>query len=304
MHYAYRNGMTDWHQISVVADVQASDPVADVLSQSGAVSVTLQDAADQPLYEPPPDAHPLWRQTRIVALFEEPVDLEVIRESVSGAFPAARLTGWNLEIVPDRAWEREWMDHFSAMRFGDRLWICPSHQQPPDSEAVNLLLDPGLAFGTGAHPTTALCLEWLAAANLHSLQVIDYGCGSGILAIAAILLGAKHAIAVDIDPQALTATAVNARENGVENKVHCRIPGQLADDTADVMIANILAKPLETLAPVLIGHVKPGGKLVLSGLLQEQIDEVRDAYQADFQFAAAAIRENWVRLDGVKTCDK
>ncbi|MGH8549127.1 MAG: 50S ribosomal protein L11 methyltransferase [Methylococcales bacterium] len=292
--------MLEWHQISVVSSDRASDPVAEVLAQLGAVSVTFQDAAGQPLYEPPPDSHPLWPQTRIVALFEKPVSVETIRASVSESLPAVPLRNWKLEVLPDRAWEREWMDLFKAMQFGERLWVCPSHQTPPHPEAVNLLLDPGLAFGTGSHPSTALCLEWLADRDLRSLKAIDYGCGSGILAIAAVLLGARSAIAVDIDPQALTATAANAENNGVGDRISCRFPAQASNETAELVIANILAKSLEGLAPVLKNSVNPGGDLVLSGILQEEVDAVRKAYQQNFTFTTPGNRENWVRLNGIK----
>ncbi|MCI0668253.1 MAG: 50S ribosomal protein L11 methyltransferase [Methylococcaceae bacterium] len=292
--------MVEWHQISVVSSDQGSDPVAEVLTKLGAVSVTFKDAAGQPLYEPPPDSHPLWRQTLIVALFEQPLGLEAIRTTVSNALPATPLHDWNIEILPDRAWELEWMDHFRAMQFGKRLWVCPSHQGPPDPEAVNLVLDPGLAFGTGTHPSTALCLGWLAEQDLGGRKVIDYGCGSGILAIAAVLLGAENATAVDIDPQALTATAANAQNNGVGNRIDCRYPGEITGETADILIANILARVLEELAPLLNHLVKPGGKLVLSGLLREQVEGVRYAYRQHFTFAATGMRENWVRLEAVR----
>ncbi|MGH8559803.1 MAG: 50S ribosomal protein L11 methyltransferase [Methylococcales bacterium] len=291
--------MADWHRISVIGSDRSSESVAEVFTALGASSVTFTDAADQPLYEPPLDSHPLWHQTRIVALFENPVELEAVRESVSNALPGAALGNWNLEILADRVWEREWMDHFKPMQFGKRLRVYPSHQPPPDPAAVNLLLDPGLAFGTGAHPTTALCLEWLADNDLHELRIMDYGCGSGILAVAAILLGAINAIAVDIDEQALMATAANALNNGVVDRIICRFPAQIVNETVDIVIANILAKPLEELAPVLSGCVVPGGKLVLSGFFVEQIDAILDAYR-DFIFAPPAIRENWVRLDGNK----
>lgn len=292
--------MREWLQISVDSSDQACDSVSEVLTGLGAVSVTFMDAADQPLYEPPPEAHPLWKQTRIVALFEQPVNPETVRDTLFRTLPIIPLRNWQAEVLLDRAWEREWMDHFTAMKFGKRLWVCPSHQTPPEPEAVNLMLDPGLAFGTGTHPTTALCLEWLAQNDLRNLKIIDYGCGSGILAIAAVLLGADRAVAVDIDPQALSATADNARNNGVGNRIHCGFPEQLAPETADIVIANILAKPLEDLAAVLTGLLNPGGKLVLSGFLQDQIDAVQKAYRRNFAFDAPVQRENWVRLDGIR----
>lgn len=289
-----------WHQISVISTEQSSNTVSDVLSDLGAVSVTFTDASDQPLYEPPPDSHPLWQRTRIIALFEKPVGLDAIRKSVSRATPKAMLRNWKIEIIPDKAWEREWIAHFKPIRFGQRLWICPSHQPPPEPGAINLHLDPGLAFGTGTHPTTALCLEWLAVQDVRDLKIMDYGCGSGILAIASILLGAKQSMAVDIDPQALTATAENAKNNSVVDRISCRLPEQIRDETADIVFANILASPLEELASTLESRVNPGGKLILSGFLLEQVDGVRKAYSEDFVFAPPTTRENWARLDGFK----
>ncbi|MGR9106873.1 MAG: 50S ribosomal protein L11 methyltransferase [Gammaproteobacteria bacterium] len=291
----------EWQQFSVVASDRDTESVAEALLALGASSVTFQDAADEPVYEPPPDSHPLWSKTRVIALFENALSLEEIRDNLSKTLSPDTLTDWTSEMLPERVWEREWMDHFQPMRFGDRLWVCPSYRAPPDPSAVNLLLDPGLAFGTGTHPSTALCLEALAALDLQNRQVMDYGCGSGILAIAAILLGARQALAVDIDPQALTATASNAENNRVADRIRCVSPDQVAQETADLVIANILAKPLEELAPLLGDYVKPGGKLILAGLLVEQIEMVRRAYEPKFHFAEPTIRENWVRLDACKT---
>lgn len=292
--------MANWHQITVVGSDEVSDSVSTLFEALGAVSVTFQDAADEPLYEPPPMSHPLWQKTRIAALFEQSMDLETVRESISKALPGAGFQDWNIELLPDRVWEREWMEHFKAMCFGERFWVCPTHESPPDPNAVNLVLDPGLAFGTGTHPTTALCLEWLSANDLRGLTIVDYGCGSGILSVASVLLGAKNAIAVDIDPQALTATAANAQNNGVADRISCRPAEQAITELADVVIANILAKPLEDLAQVLLGCLRTHGKLVLSGLLIEQATGVAGAYEPRVRFASATIRENWARLDGIK----
>lgn len=292
--------MIDWHQVSVISDEAHSEAVAEILAELGACSLSFEDAADQALYEPPPDCHPLWQKTRVIALFDQAVDLESIREFLAQSLPALRLLGWRHEILPERVWEREWMAHFAPLQFGQRLWVCPSHLPPPDPHGINLMLDPGLAFGTGTHPTTRLCLQGLADSELLGLDVIDYGCGSGILALASILLGARRAIAVDIDPQALSATADNAHKNGISERVNCRSPAQLSGECADLVIANILAKPLIDLAGDLTALVKPGGRLVLSGLLREQIDEVRSAYRGPIRFSEPAVVENWVRLDGIK----
>ncbi|MFI3247474.1 MAG: 50S ribosomal protein L11 methyltransferase, partial [Ferrimonas sp.] len=205
------------------------------------------------------------------------------------------------EALEDKDWEREWMDHFHPMKFGHRLWICPSWREAPEPDAVNVLLDPGLAFGTGTHPTTALCLQWLDSLDLTNKQVVDFGCGSGILAIAAIKLGAADVVGLDIDPQALTASADNAERNGIKDKLTVYLPkDQPQDLQADVVVANILAGPLRELAPVISALVKPGGQLALSGLLQEQAEELRTIYSQWFTLNPTTIEGDWCRLDGQK----
>lgn len=193
------------------------------------------------------------------------------------------------------------MDNFQPLRFGQRLWIVPSWHQPPEPQAVNLHLDPGLAFGTGTHPTTALCLEWLDGQSLHDCNVLDFGCGSGILAIAALLLGAKQACGTDIDPQALEASRDNATRNGIDAaRFPLYLPSEMPADTFDLVLANILAGPLVQLAPTISQHVRQGGHLVLSGILAEQAEEVRAAYQADFILDPTAEKDGWVRISGVR----
>lgn len=193
------------------------------------------------------------------------------------------------------------MDNFHPMRFGQRLWIVPSWHAAPEPDAVNLLLDPGLAFGTGTHPTTALCLEWLDAQPLDGMQVLDFGCGSGILAIAALLLGAEHAVGTDIDVQALEASRDNAGRNGIDPaRLPLYLPEQLPQGQADVVVANILAGPLVDLAPRIIERVKPGGRLALSGILLEQAEEVRSAYTSQFDLDPTAEKDGWVRITGVR----
>ncbi|MBP3863108.1 MAG: 50S ribosomal protein L11 methyltransferase, partial [Pseudomonas sp.] len=199
----------------------------------------------------------------------------------------------------DQDWERSWMDNFHPMRFGQRLWIVPSWHAAPEPDAVNLLLDPGLAFGTGTHPTTALCLEWLDGQDLKNCTVLDFGCGSGILAIAAMLLGAKHAVGTDIDVQALEASRDNANRNGVDPQLFpLYLPEDMPQVQADVVVANILAGPLVSLAPQLSSLVKPGGRLALSGILAEQGEEVAAAYAQDFDLDPIANRDGWVRISG------
>lgn len=191
------------------------------------------------------------------------------------------------------------MDNFHPMRFGERLWIVPSWHAAPEPDAVNLLLDPGLAFGTGTHPTTSLCLQWLDAQQLQGKTLIDFGCGSGILAIAGLLLGAEHAVGTDIDIQALEASRDNARRNQIaDERFDLYLPEQMPDTPADVLVANILAGPLVSLAPRLASLVKPGGLLALSGILAEQTDEILQAYRADFELDPVADQEGWIRVSG------
>jgi ribosomal protein L11 methyltransferase len=190
------------------------------------------------------------------------------------------------------------MDDFKPMAFGKRLWICPSWHTPPDKDAVNIFLDPGLAFGSGTHPTTALCLEWLEGCPLQDKDLIDYGCGSGILAIAGLKLGAQHAWGVDNDPQALKASQVNAEKNSVKERLITYLPEQMPDIEADVLVANILANPLIELRDKLAHLVRPGGHIALSGILEEQQEQVMQAYSEHFQMAPATIKEGWVRLEG------
>ncbi|MDV3238122.1 MAG: 50S ribosomal protein L11 methyltransferase [Gammaproteobacteria bacterium] len=287
-----------WTQLTLPAADADPQVLADFFDALGALSVTLQDAADQPLFEPPPGATPLWSQVRVTALFEAGADLARIRAQLAERFGAACAARLQAEPLDDRDWVRAWMDGYAPMRFGERLWIVPTGFEAPDPGGVNLLLDPGLAFGTGTHPTTALCLEWLDAHPPVDQCVIDYGCGSGILGIAALKLGAREVWAVDNDPQALTATRDNAERNGVLGRVRTVLPGDLPEVPADLLLANILANPLIELAPRFAALVRTGGGLVLSGILADQAADVAAAYHAAFALAPPAQREDWVRLDG------
>jgi ribosomal protein L11 methyltransferase len=192
------------------------------------------------------------------------------------------------------------MDNFHPMQFGQRLWVCPSWRDVPDPNAVNVMLDPGLAFGTGTHPTTALCLRWLDGQDVEGKQVVDFGCGSGILAIAALTLGAKNVVAIDIDPQALDATQDNAQRNQVEQGVTCYLPADAPNLTVDIVMANILSGPLLQLRETITAYCRPGGKLVLSGILAEQIDSIEQAYAQDFDLAPSAIDGEWARVSGTR----
>jgi len=285
-----------WIQLHLdTTSVQAQE-LADVLTELGAVSVSLTDAADTPLFEPAPGTAPLWQHTRVTGLFSDDIVAEVIVAALRSRLGVKAVAGWRAETLADQAWERTWMDRFEPLRFGTRLWICPSWHCPPQADAVNVLLDPGLAFGTGTHPTTAMCLEWLDVHDVSGSTVLDYGCGSGILSIAAAKLGAHHVVAVDHDPQALDATRANAAKNGVSDTISAVLPDQLGEERFDVVIANILAQPLIDLAPQLVAALKRGGDLVLSGILKEQADSVRAAYGTQYGLGVYAEREDWVCL--------
>jgi ribosomal protein L11 methyltransferase len=291
-----------WHQISVITNEETAPKVADYFSDLGAVSVTYMDAEDEPVYEPAIGETKIWTNTRVIALYELTADPAQIRSQTLQHFQHDSLKYWEFEVIEDQAWERAWMEHYRPMKFAEKLWVCPTGQEQHEANTVCLILDPGLAFGTGTHPTTALCLEWLASHELAGKTVVDYGCGSGILAIAALLLGAERAYAVDIDPQAITATESNAAKNNVQDKIVCCLPEQfsLADTKADVVLANILAKPLIEMVGLITDLVVSKGQLVLSGILAEQADSVIDAYFTFLPLNKPVQQEDWVRLTGIK----
>ena len=258
------------------------------------------DAEDQPIFEPDLNTTPLWSHTHLLALFEADTDTDALLAHLQ-LLRGGDLPEHQTEVIEDQDWERSWMDNFQPMRFGHRLWIVPSWHAAPEPDAVNLLLDPGLAFGTGTHPTTALCLEWLDAQTLDDRLLLDFGCGSGILAIAGLLLGARQAVGTDIDPQALEASRDNAERNGIApERFTLYLPEQLPQEPADVVVANILAGPLVSLAQQITALVKPGGRLALSGILAEQADEVRAAYSGAFDLDPTADKDGWVRISGVR----
>ena len=280
----------------------APEPCEDVLFDLGALSVTLEDAADDPVLEPAPGETPLWPTIRIKALFPADADRDGIRGAVARHLPHAAAP--RFEEVADKAWEREWLKDFGPMRFGRRLWVCPGGLPAGSVDAVRVELDPGLAFGTGTHPTTAMCLDWLDGHELAGRDVVDYGCGSGILAIAALKLGAVRALAVDIDPQALIATRENAQRNQVVSGLTVTGDAALPDRSTDLLIANILAGPLVDLAPGFAAAVRPGAAIILSGILAEQADAVTAAYRAWFDIALTATREGWGLLSGRRRADQ
>ena len=288
-----------WRQLAATVEESQAESLSDWFMGQGALSVGFDDAGDQPLFEPPPGETPLWQRTKVTALFEADVDGEAIALVARRQF-GERILDWDSVVIEDQVWERAWMEHFKPMQFGQRLWICPTGYEPPDPTAVNVILDPGLAFGTGTHPTTALCLEWLEGLDLAGQTLLDYGCGSGILAVAALKLGADSAHGIDIDPQALTASQDNAQQTGVEGMLTLGFPDGAGLPAADVVVANILAGPLVELAGEILARLKPGGRLALSGILADQANTVKAAYEAEVVFSPVRQREDWAILSGVK----
>ncbi|EOX1297778.1 50S ribosomal protein L11 methyltransferase [Vibrio cholerae] len=291
-----------WIQIKLNATNDNAEAIGDMLmEETGAVSVTFLDAKDTPVFEPLPGETRLWGDTDVVALYEADMDTSLILQQIKASNMLAEGFAHKVEQLEDKDWEREWMDNFHPMQFGRRLWICPSWREVPDPQAVNVMLDPGLAFGTGTHPTTALCLEWLDNLDLSGKTVIDFGCGSGILAIAAIKLGAAKVIGIDIDPQALLASKDNAARNGVEDQIEVYLPKDQPEGlVADVVVANILAGPLRELSPIIKGLLKPGGQLAMSGILDTQAESVAEFYRDDLELDPIAEKSEWCRISGRK----
>ncbi|WP_322529321.1 50S ribosomal protein L11 methyltransferase [Salinicola sp. LHM] len=293
-----------WLQLKASIAPEQAEWLEELLLAEGASAITLQDAHDEPVFEPDRGTTPLWSETVLTGLYDDLNEVEAMIERVRRAWaeqlpddPAPQI---EYELLADRDWEREWMDGFEPLRMGQRLWIVPSWHEAPDPDAVNLLLDPGLAFGTGTHPTTALCLGWLDAQDLAGRQVLDYGCGSGILAIAALKLGADTAVGVDIDPQALQASRDNAERNQIdEASLILDYPEKIGRGEFEVVVANILAGPLIEMAPTIAARVRPAGQLALSGILAAQAESVLDAYRAQgILMDEPQEKEGWVLLIG------
>ena len=293
-------GFMVWLQVSVEVTSDRADAVAEAFTAIGALSVTVQDAGDEPLLEPAPGEMPLWSRNCLVALFDEGETPAAVRQRLKTILPDP-LPDFHVESLADRDWSNTWRETFGVMRFGERLWVCPVGESPPEPGAIVVHMDPGMAFGTGTHTTTAMCLHWLGAHPPVNQSVIDYGCGSGILAITAHKLGATKVTSVDIDPQALQATRENARRNACGLEV--LYPDELADHSADLVLANILANPLIELAPDMAQRVHAGGQLIMTGILAEQAEAVMAAYADRFVFAEPMYREEWVLLEGTRQND-
>jgi len=292
----------DWRQFVMDLEKLNPDRVEEVFARHGAHSITFTDAGDKPVLEPALGEVPLWQDSRITGLFSADADLSRLPVDLKQSLGVESLPFHQVEDIEDRVWEREWLKDFGPMHFGEHLWICPGDSSVDDEGAVVVRLDPGLAFGTGTHATTALCLDWLDSLSLPDSTMLDYGCGSGVLAIAALKLGCASASAMDIDPQAVTAARANARQNGVDRQLTVTDTASDIEGQFDVVIANILAAPLIALAESIASHVKGGCLLALSGILSEQVEEVLGAYQPWIEFGEPVYREqggqSWTRLTG------
>jgi len=284
-----------WPQLVFHLASAGAQALEDALFAQGALSVTYQDPHERPVLEPAPGEVRLWQDVRLVALYAQGSDLTTIISALQQRW-GQPLPAHSLTTLQDRQWERTWMHDSKPLQFGPDLWICPTHCQPVDTSAVNVRLDPGLAFGTGTHATTAQCLQWLGQHSVAGRRVLDYGCGSGILAVTAAMLGAVEVIAVDIDAQAVVATRENALLNGVEAIVSVGLPALATTVVADVVLANILFQPLLQLAQAFTAITRPGGDLVLSGLLPSQVDAVMLRYNQSFAFQSCGQQDDWVVL--------
>ncbi len=290
----------DWRQF--VMNLESIDPdrVERALSDLGAQSITLSDAGDNPVLEPAPGETPLWPDTKVTALFQGETDFAHLRRELCTLLELEKLPDNHDETLRDRPWEREWLKDFQPMRFGRRLWVSPAGMEVDATDAVIVALDPGLAFGTGTHPTTSMCLAWLDQNDLAGKKMLDLGCGSGILAIAALKLGIASVDAIDIDLQAITATQQNAKRNGVSDGIRTGTTVHEINGPFDVIIANILAGTLIDMAADICKWLKPGGQLVLSGILSQQAENVASAYRNDIDFESPAFLEEWTRLSGMR----
>lgn len=289
-----------WLQLRISAQRDSVPSIENALLNQGALSVTFEDSADEPIFEPALGETPLWQDTRITGLFEAESNTKAILKSiVDNCHLEPSTCQW--QILEDKDWEREWMNNYHPIQCAENFWICPSWTPPPNPNAVNLMLDPGLAFGTGTHPTTFLCLQWAANAELKGAKVVDYGCGSGILGIAALLLGANNVVGTDIDPQALLATAENVDRNHLKREQFpVFFPDKCPQEKVDVVFANILAGPLVELAPTLCDLLLPGGKICLSGILNTQRDAIVDAYSSVIHIDEINEHDNWLCVIGHK----
>lgn len=293
-----------WLQIHITVDQAQVEFTETLLMSLSAVSVTLDDAEDQALLEPLPGETPLWNKVIVTGIYQQdeqdPIDVDTLEAFLKAQLPEAPIRHEELE---DQVWERAWMDYYEPIQIGEKFWIVPEWLEPPEADATNIKLDPGLAFGTGNHASTFLCLQWLGKTDVKDKIVIDYGCGSGILGVAALLLGAKKVYATDIDPQAVLATKQNAELNGVLDRLYVGLPEEFDQEftpqQADVLVANILAGPLMALAPEFANLLKSDGEFALAGVIEEQVTDVSRVYSEFFDILDVEKREeNWCRISG------
>lgn len=287
-----------WIQFTLSSDEAHARQLGDVLIANGAQAVTYRDGKDAPIFEPGPGEVQLWNHTLVTGLFDAAYDIPGLIKRLRQVRYLGPDFAYKTDPLEDKDWEREWMDNFKPIQFADNLWVVPSWHEAPDPQAANILLDPGMAFGTGTHPTTSLCLQWLAKQDLKGKTVVDFGCGSGILGIAALKLGAARCVGIDIDRQALIATRDNAERNGVAEHFEVYLPTEQPTLAADVVVANVLAGPLQELSEVILGYVAQAGLLCMSGILSRQAQDVMDAYQPMIEFNDVAEEKEWVMLNG------
>ena len=290
-----------WRQLKIQLKSEDASELEQTLFKSGALSISYLDAEDQPVFQKEPNSTPLWDNAFLLCLFDGNVELDSLLADLKGNTGILNNENLAVEVIEDKDWERSWMEDFKPMQFGEKLWILPSWETPPDPTAANLMLDPGLAFGSGTHTTTSLCLRWLGKSAIDTKEVIDYGCGSGVLAIAAALLGAKKVHAVDNDPQAIAATLDNSYRNNIaEGIITAYLPEALPELNPDILIANILSEPLIDLSLKFADLVKPGGQIVLSGILEEQVTSLLSCYKRCFDLDAPIIENEWVLITGTR----
>ncbi|MDO5058394.1 MAG: 50S ribosomal protein L11 methyltransferase [Neisseria sp.] len=292
-----------YQQVVFAVSERIAETLSDALMEHGALSAAIEDAhagtdEEQAIFgEPGMPVEQIWQESKILALFAADADI-VPMIAAAAAEVGIDTPEYTVELLPEQDWVRLTQSQFDPIKISDRLWITPSWHDAPDSSAVNLQLDPGLAFGTGSHPTTHLCLQWLDQNLKGGESLLDYGCGSGILAIAALKLGAGEALGVDIDPQAITASRDNAAQNNVSARFY--LPDELPEQQFDIVVANILANPLRMLGEMLAGRTKTGGRIVLSGILEEQIEEMSGIYSQWFDLLPTRTDNGWACISGVK----
>ncbi|MBO7081777.1 MAG: 50S ribosomal protein L11 methyltransferase [Neisseriaceae bacterium] len=291
-----------YREMRIILPSQYAESLSDALMEQGALSSAIEDAyagteQEQAIFGEPGEPTGIWDNSLLLALFDETADIEQIIQAACEDIQIS-VPSYQITEIPEQDWVRITQAQFDPIRISERLWIVPSWHDAPDEQAINLKLDPGLAFGTGSHPTTRLCLQWLDQHMTSGQTVLDYGCGSGILAIAALKLGAKSADGVDIDPQAVEAAQANAQTNNVEASF--RLPESVDTQTYDIVLANILANPLRLLGELLASHVKTGGSIVLSGILESQAEEISEIYSQWFTMNPPVFDEGWTCLTGIK----